>query len=205
MRASFARRSSQVWLLFPGLITATLVGRITAQFLSDHYGAPAMLMALLLGLALNFLSEDGSRTAPGIVFAARTVLRLGVALLGARVSVEMLGELGAPLIALTVAGVGATILCGLMLARLMGRDWRFGLLTGGIKTSLARILDVGPLAIILLVMETLFIGTFILTGLLVLGSLPLSRCRAASGIADSDFHQKCSSSHRRVTALCRSP
>ncbi len=45
-----------------------------------------MLMALLLGLALNLLAEDGSRTAPGIAFTARTVLRLGVALLGARVS-----------------------------------------------------------------------------------------------------------------------
>ncbi|WP_054302165.1 YeiH family protein [Gemmobacter sp. LW-1] len=130
MLDTVTRAPSQIRLLFPGLITATLVG-VTAQFLSEHYGAPAMLMALLLGLALNFLSEDGSRTAPGIAFTARTVLRLGVALLGVRISVEMLGALGPGLIALTVAGVGATILCGLALARLTGRDWRFGLLTGG--------------------------------------------------------------------------
>lgn len=130
IRAGFARLPSQAQLLFPGLVTATLVG-VTAQCLSEHYGAPAMLMALLLGLALNFLSEDGSRTAPGIAFTVRTVLRLGVALLGARMSVAMLGALGAPLIALTVAGVGATILCGLLLARLMGRHWQFGFLTGG--------------------------------------------------------------------------
>ena len=130
MLATVTRAPSQIRLLFPGLITATLVG-VTAQFLSEHYGAPAMLMALLLGLALNFLSEEGSRTAPGIAFTARTVLRLGVALLGVRISVEMLGALGPGLIALTVAGVGATILCGLVLARLTGRDWRFGLLTGG--------------------------------------------------------------------------
>lgn len=130
MLASVAQSRSQIRKLFPGLITATMVG-VTAQFLSEHYGAPAMLMALLLGLALNFLSEDGSKTAAGISFTARTVLRLGVALLGVRISVEMLGELGPRLIALTVAGVGATILCGLLLARLAGRDWRFGLLTGG--------------------------------------------------------------------------
>ncbi len=116
--------------LFPGFAVSVLVAA-TAQFLSEHYGAPAMLMALLLGLALNFLAEDGSRTAPGIAFTARTVLRLGVALLGARISIEMLAGLGARALLLVVAGVVLTILCGLVLARLSGRDWRFGLLTGG--------------------------------------------------------------------------
>ncbi|WP_149141669.1 YeiH family protein [Gemmobacter caeruleus] len=130
MLATVAQAPSQIRLLFPGFITATLVAA-TAQFLSEHYGAPAMLLALLLGLALNFLSEEGTKTAPGIAFTARNVLRLGVALLGVRISVDMLGALGPGLIALTVAGVVATVLFGLLLARLTGRDWRFGLLTGG--------------------------------------------------------------------------
>lgn len=46
---------------FPGFAVAALIAA-TAQFLSEHYGAPAMLLALLLGLALNFLAEDGTRT-----------------------------------------------------------------------------------------------------------------------------------------------
>ncbi|RNF35105.1 putative sulfate exporter family transporter [Paracoccus methylarcula] len=116
--------------MFPGFAVAVLVA-ITAQFLSEHYGAPAMLLALLLGLALNFLAEEGTRTAPGIEFTARTVLRLGVALLGARISVEMLAELGAAAIALVVAGVILTILFALLVARFVGRRWRFALLTGG--------------------------------------------------------------------------
>lgn len=116
--------------MFPGLAVSILVAA-TAQFLSEHYGAPAMLMALLLGLALNFLAEEGARTAPGVDFTSRIVLRLGVALLGARISVDMLAALGARAILLVVAGVVLTILCGLVLARLAGRDWRFGLLTGG--------------------------------------------------------------------------
>lgn len=115
---------------FPGFAVAVLIGA-TAQFLSDHYGAPAMLLALLLGLALNFLSEDGARTAPGIAFTARTVLRLGVALLGARISVGMLSDLGGAMIALVVAGVVATILFALAASRFVGRSWRFALLTGG--------------------------------------------------------------------------
>lgn len=116
--------------MFPGFAVSVLVAA-TAQFLSEHYGAPAMLLALLLGLALNFLAEDGTRTAPGIAFTARTVLRLGVALLGARISVEMLAELGGPAIALVVAGVILTIGFALLASRFVGRSWRFALLTGG--------------------------------------------------------------------------
>jgi uncharacterized membrane protein YadS len=62
--------------MFPGFAVSALIAT-TAQFLSEHYGAPAMLMALLLGLALNFLSDSDSKTALGIEFTARTVLRLG--------------------------------------------------------------------------------------------------------------------------------
>ncbi|WP_294926556.1 putative sulfate exporter family transporter [uncultured Paracoccus sp.] len=115
---------------FPGF-AVSLLAAITAQFLSEHYGAPAMLLALLLGLALNFLADEGTRTAPGIGFTARTVLRLGVALLGVRISVEMLAALGGTAIALIVAGVVLTILFALLATRFVGRSWRFALLTGG--------------------------------------------------------------------------
>lgn len=116
--------------LFPGVAVSILVA-ITAQFLSEHYGAPAMLMALLLGLALNFLAEDGARSRPGVEFSAKTILRLGVALLGARISTQMLADLGGPMIALVIAGIAATILFALLAARLFGRGWRLALLTGG--------------------------------------------------------------------------
>lgn len=115
---------------FPGFAVSVLVAA-TAQFLSEHYGAPAMLLALLLGLALNFLADEGTRTAPGIALTSRTVLRLGVALLGARISVAMLADLGWPMIALIVSGVVATIMFALAASRLVGRSWRFALLTGG--------------------------------------------------------------------------
>ncbi|WBU53951.1 YeiH family protein [Paracoccus sp. SCSIO 75233] len=131
--SSIAMRTPDLeWLkpMFPGFAVSALVA-VSAQFLSDHYGAPAMLLALLLGLALNFLSEAGTRTAPGIEFTARTVLRLGVALLGARISVDMLAGLGAPAIALVVSGVVLTILFALVMTRFVGRGWRFALLTGG--------------------------------------------------------------------------
>jgi uncharacterized integral membrane protein (TIGR00698 family) len=127
--ASWSRLPQNLGSLLPGFSVALVIG-IAAQFLSDHYGAPAMLMALLLGIAFHFLAEEG-RCVEGINFTARTVLRLGVALLGARISIDLLIGLGAPLIALTIAGVVLTILFGLLGARILGRGWRFALLTGG--------------------------------------------------------------------------
>lgn len=122
---AFAQRNGQGFLVSAVIAAA-------AQFMSEHYGAPAMLMALLLGIAFHFLAEeDGGVCKPGIEFTARTVLRFGVALLGARISVELMIGLGADMIAVVVVGVIMTILFGLVGARLLGRGWRFGLLTGG--------------------------------------------------------------------------
>ncbi len=112
-----------------GLMVSAVLA-IAARFLSDHYGAPSMLMALLLGMAFNFLSEEG-RCVAGIEFGARTILRFGVALLGIRISFDLLVGLGPELIALVVGGVVATILFGLVGARLLGRGWRIALVSGG--------------------------------------------------------------------------
>lgn len=127
--AGLARLRGRVGELGPGLLVSVVIG-IAAQFLSEHYGAPAMLMALLLGIAFHFLAEEG-RCVPGIEFTAKLVLRFGVALLGVRISVELLLGLGAELIALVVLGVILTIVAGLVGARLLGRGWRLALLTGG--------------------------------------------------------------------------
>lgn len=133
-RTSFARMGThcRAWLrdVFPGVAVALLVA-VAAQFLSEHYGAPAMLIALLMGLALNFLADEGTRSRAGVGYAARTVLRLGVALLGARVSVDMLTNLGGAMILLVIASVIATILFSMLAARFFGRGWRMALLSGG--------------------------------------------------------------------------
>lgn len=112
----------------PGFLVSAVVA-IAAQFLSEHYGAPAMLMALLLGIAFHFLAEDGKCVA-GIEFTAKTVLRMGVALLGVRISIDLMAGLGVELIIVLVLAVILTIAFGLLGARILGRGWRFGLLTG---------------------------------------------------------------------------
>lgn len=115
---------------FPGFAVAVLIA-ISAQFLSEHYGAPATLMALLLGMSLSFLSESGTRTMPGIHVTSRIMLRFGVAMLGARVSLEVLSDLGVSLLCLVTAALVSTILFALMAGKIADMDWRLSLLTGG--------------------------------------------------------------------------
>lgn len=116
-------------VLFPGVVIAGLTA-IAAQWLAEHYATPAMLLALLLGIALSFLGEEG-KTVPGIAYSARTLLRLGIALLGARISFGLAAELGWPLLLLIVVAVGLTIGFGLMVGRFFGSKWRFSFLTAG--------------------------------------------------------------------------
>lgn len=112
-----------------GLLLSVTIA-FAASFLSEHYGAPAMLFALLLGMAFNFMAVD-PRAAPGIALSSQTVLRLGVGLLGLRLTFGDIADLG------LVAVLGAagllllTLAAGILIARLFGRSLAFGLLTGG--------------------------------------------------------------------------
>ncbi|MEW5686085.1 MAG: putative sulfate exporter family transporter [Pseudomonadota bacterium] len=113
----------------PGL-AVTALATLAAAYVSDHYGAPLTLMALLFGLALNFLGSD-ARLAPGLAFASRTLLRLGIVLVAARVTLAEIAHLGPiALLALAVI-VAATLLSGLAAARAIGHSPAFGVLGGG--------------------------------------------------------------------------
>lgn len=113
----------------PGLLLTVLVA-MAAQFVSDHYGAPVMLMAILLGMPLQFLSE-AERTAPGIAFASRVVLRIGVALLGIRVSGQLIQQIGSSYLILIVVSLLATIVLSVLILPIFGKGRLFGFLTGG--------------------------------------------------------------------------
>ena len=103
-----AMPSVAVWsapgrVLFPGLLACGVVSA-AASFLSQHYGAPEMLFALLLGMAMSFLTAEGP-CAPGIEFTARTLSRIGIALLGLRITLDQIGGLGWPPVLLVLVAV----------------------------------------------------------------------------------------------------
>ncbi len=114
---------------FPGLAVVT-AGTLAAGFIADHYGAPITLMALLIGLALNFLSAD-ARLTPGLAFASRSLLRWGIVLVGVRVTFGQVADLGAVALAAVLAIVGTTMGVGILVARRLGFGTAFGTLAGG--------------------------------------------------------------------------
>src|ERR1700682_186578 len=113
----------------PGLASTLIVG-LAATYLSDHYHAPPVIFALLLGMALNQLSAE-ARYAPGINVSARTLLRISVALLGLRITFGQIGDLGWSTAAMVVVTVPLTIGFGWALAGIMKLDGRYGVLSGG--------------------------------------------------------------------------
>ena len=114
--------------LIPGLLMTALVA-MAAAFLGSHYKGSMLLFALLLGLALHFVSED-QRCIAGIQFASSTMLRIGVALLGLRLTVEHVVALGWQTVIALFFAVGMTIGLALMLAKALRVERSLGLLMG---------------------------------------------------------------------------
>lgn len=113
----------------PGLIIA-LLATMAAASLNQRYGAPLTLMALLIGLALNFLSAD-RRLTPGLTLASRELLRWAIVLVGARITFAQIGALGPEALIMVVVTVATTIGAGVLAARLLGFSAPFGILAGG--------------------------------------------------------------------------
>lgn len=115
--------------LFPGLAVCAIAAA-AAAWLSEHYGAPIILMGLLIGLALTFISTD-ARTHAGLDFASRTCLRVGIVILGTQVTFAQIGALGAVPFAALLVVMALAFGAGILGARLAGQPFAAGLLAGG--------------------------------------------------------------------------
>jgi uncharacterized integral membrane protein (TIGR00698 family) len=114
---------------FPGL-ALTGVAALAAAYLSEHYGAPIMLMGLLIGLAFNFANAD-ARLHAGLGFASKTLLRWGIVLVGLQVTFGQIAGLGWIAFVAIAAMIGLVTLAGSATSRFIGRGAAFGTLAGG--------------------------------------------------------------------------
>lgn len=115
------------WL--PGLAIAIVAG-LAASSLAGTYGLPSVLAGLLIGFALNFIGSS-ERVRPGLEFCSSTLLRLGIVLLGARITFAQFAELGIVSLAALVAIMATVIASAVIAARLSGQGNMVGLLAGG--------------------------------------------------------------------------
>lgn len=98
---------------YPGAALCVVVA-LAGSFLAEHYGAPALVLVLLLGFGFANQASD-ERMRPGVDFCARPILRLGVALLGARIGAEQLMAVGSLPLLVVLTCVPLTIGSALLL------------------------------------------------------------------------------------------
>lgn len=115
--------------VLPGLLVCLTVA-MAAGFMSQQYGGPQVLYALLIGLALHTVGREGALAA-GVNFCSRTLLRLGVALLGARITLPVIFELGPKSALLIALAVVLTIGLGWLLSKALRLPFEHGIVSGG--------------------------------------------------------------------------
>lgn len=123
------RYQSAVLKNIPGVMVCLVIA-LSTGFLSENYGGPQLLYALLIGLSLHFLYLS-ERVKAGIDFSSKTILRIGVALLGIRITFGDISEIGFSAAAIVVFAVVTTVILGAVIARILGFSRDFGLIAGG--------------------------------------------------------------------------
>ena len=102
---------------------------VSAPWVAILFPVPAMVLALIIGIALNPLARQPA-FAPGITFCVKTLLRWAVALLGVRIALGEIFALGLSTALLVVVAMAVTVVSGFLLARLFRQSDTFGALAG---------------------------------------------------------------------------
>lgn len=114
---------------FPGILVCLIV-TLAALFVSSYYTVPVMLMALLMGMSLHFLSQE-MPTKLGVQYTSQSILRLGVVLIGARIFFEDFIALGIEGVGLVIFATALVMIGSLCLTRIFNLQREQGLLIGG--------------------------------------------------------------------------
>jgi uncharacterized integral membrane protein (TIGR00698 family) len=101
-----------------------------ATLVSSLHSGPTLLYALFFGVAFHYASHEPGMQR-GIQWCSSTLLRFGVGLLGARIAVAQIVELGWPSALLIVVAVASTVGLGWWLAPHCGHSRAQGWLSGG--------------------------------------------------------------------------
>jgi uncharacterized integral membrane protein (TIGR00698 family) len=113
----------------PGLALCAVIV-LAASFVNSVYPGPPVLYALLFGTLLHHHSQD-PRTALGVEFCVQVVLRWGIGLIGARITLAQVAALGWGTALTVVVASATTLACGLLVARRLRLPSTLGVLAGG--------------------------------------------------------------------------
>jgi len=116
----------------PGVLlsAAVAISAVTAaRLLGGILPIPAMVVALVIGIAINPLARR-RLFQPGILLCLRVILRWAVALLGLRIALAEIAALGLSTAILVVIAMAITLAAGFLLARLFALERAYGALAG---------------------------------------------------------------------------
>lgn len=124
-------------VIFPGLFLALILA-VAGGYLSDFIGVTlmglpkspvsAIMMAILLGILVRNTLTLPAYVQPGIRFGLVRVLRAGIVLLGIRLSLGEVGEIGLKALPVIVAAVASALLLVTYFSRRLGLTDRLGTL-----------------------------------------------------------------------------
>ena len=118
--------------LAPGAALAAAVAIaavLAAPLIGGVLPIPAMVIALIIGIALNRLAARPAFQ-PGLTFCVKKLLRWAVALLGLRIALGDIVALGLGTAVLVIAAMTLTVLSGFWFARFFGQNESYGALAG---------------------------------------------------------------------------
>ncbi len=125
------RTRAEAVRLAPGLgvvavvaLTARLVGQLLPPVISE------VLVAVLLGIIITNVVGLPKSTAPGIAFAVQRILRLGIILLGARLSLGAVVNIGLGALGLVLVCMTLALSVALLVGRMANLPPRLALLIG---------------------------------------------------------------------------
>ena len=118
------------WLEFGTGAAICVMIALVAMGLGRFTIVPAVLGALLIGMAARrWRAQDFGGA--GIDFCARTLLRFGVALIGVRLSLEQVTNLGWSVVLIAVGAVAVSLIGGSAIGRLFGLSPARSVLSAG--------------------------------------------------------------------------
>lgn len=112
----------------PGIIVATTVA-LASKYLEQVTAFPALMMALVVGLLLSSVVGTGNSVA-GLDFSGKHLLALGVALLGARLTLDDVTALGLNTALVVVAAIIVTLTVSWLAAKALGLSKHTAVLAG---------------------------------------------------------------------------
>jgi uncharacterized integral membrane protein (TIGR00698 family) len=125
--------------ILPGFLLAlaiAVVGGWSAEFIGTTLmGLPkspisGIMMAILIGIAVSNLIKLPAAVQPGVKFSVVRILRLGIVLLGIRLSIVEAGEIGIKALPVIIGTVVTAILLVSYVAKRVGLTDRLGTLIG---------------------------------------------------------------------------